>query len=225
MGSYISRDGRTIAKTSGSDSKGALKEDDPIVRATVMRDHGTYSHLRVKGRILPALETLHLEHLLSEINFLEVVQQSPIVPPGRERLFSKGLFAGYNYDYVAALHLLIPQVEHMVRYHLKNAGAKTSTLDQNGIENENGLSTLIALPQMCSVFGADLTFEIKALFCDPLGANLRNEIAHGLMDCNSCNTIYGVYAWWLTLKLVVNAFWNAASQVDNTEIKKEFLNE
>jgi hypothetical protein len=219
IGTYISRDGRTIAKTSGFDSEGALKEDHPNVHATVMRDHATYLHLRVKGYILPALETLHLEQLIREINFLEIVQQSPIVPPGRERLFSKGLVAGYDYDYVAALHLLVPQVEHMVRYHLKNAGAKTSTLDQSGIENENGLSTLIALPQMNSVFGDDLTFEIKALFCDPLGANLRNEIAHGLIDDNSCNTIYGVYAWWLILKLVINAFWNAVRQVNDTEIK------
>jgi hypothetical protein len=65
---------------------------------------------------------------------------------------------------------------------------------------------------MKTVFGDDLTFEIKALFCDSLGANLRNELAHGLVDHNACNSLHGVYAWWLTLRLVFNTFWNAARQ-------------
>lgn len=213
VGTYISSDGRTIAKKRGFDFSEALTEEHPEVHAAVMRDHGTYLHLRVKGYILPALEVLHLEQQIHEIDFLKIIQQSSLVPPGREQFFSKGLFTGYDYDFASALHLIAPQIENMVRYHLKNAGAKTTTLDKSGIENENGLSTLIALPEMKSVFGDDVTFELNALFCDPLGANLRNEIAHGLIDYNSCYTIHGVYMWYFTLKLIFSTFWNAARQV------------
>ncbi|MER8077825.1 DUF4209 domain-containing protein, partial [Acinetobacter pittii] len=71
------------------------------------------------------------------------------------------------------------------------------------------------------VFKEDLTFEIKSLFCDPLGANLRNEIAHGLMDHNACNSLHGVYAWWLTLKLVFNTYWNAARQAQESVVESE----
>ncbi len=211
-GTYMSRDGRVIAKTEGINFDGTLTGDHPNVQVSVMQMHNIHLALIVQGYILPALEILHLEHRIREVDFLGIIQQSPIVPPGREVLFSKGLFFGYDYDYVIALHLLIPQVEHMVRYHLKNAGAKTSTLDSCGIENENGLSALVALPEMKTVFGDNLTFEIKALFSDPLGANLRNELAHGLIDHNACNSLHGVYAWWFTLKLVFNTFWNAARQ-------------
>jgi hypothetical protein len=38
------------------------------------------------------------------------------------------------------------------------------------------------LPEIETIFGKDLSFEIKALFCDPFGPNLRNELAHGLLD-------------------------------------------
>jgi hypothetical protein len=97
----------------------------------------------------------------------------------------------------------------MVRFHLKAAGVKTTNLDEDGIENENGLSRLAGFPETAKIFGDDLAFEIKALFCDPRGPNLRNEAAHGLLDYDASESIYGVYAWWLTLKVVFSTFWNA----------------
>jgi hypothetical protein len=216
-GTYLSRDGRVIAKTEGISSNGRLDGDQSAVQASVIQNYKIYIQLAVEGHILPALQTLYLEHQITEFDFFSIVNQSPIVPPHREILFSKGLYAGYDYDYISALHLLCPQIEHLVRYHLKNAGAKTSTLDSSGIETENGLSTLVDLPEMKTVFGNDLAFEIKTLFCDPLGSNLRNEIAHGLVDHNTCNSYPSIYAWWLSLKLVFNIFWNVAGQMHRPE--------
>lgn len=221
---HISRDGRVIAKTNGVNFNETLTKDRPIVQEFIMRNHKFYVGLVAQGYILPALEILYLEHRIREAVFLDIAQLSPIVPPGRELLFAKGIFAGYDYDYVIALHLLIPQVEHMVRYHLKNAGAKTYTLDNDGIEDENGLSKLVELPEMKSVFGEDLTFEIKALFCDRWGANLRNDLAHGLVDHDVCNSPHGIYTWWFILKLVFNSSWNAARQ-ENETAKEEVENE
>lgn len=220
-GTYMSRDGRVIAKTNGISPTDALDGNHPNVQSSIMQNHGIHLTLIVQGYVLPALEILYLEHRLREVDFLSIIKQSPIVPPGRDVLFAKGLYAGFDHDFVSAIHILAPQIEHMVRYHLKNAGAKTSTLDSCGIENENGLSTLVGLTEMSTVFGDDLSFEIKALFCDPLGANLRNELAHGLMDQNACNSLHVVYAWWFTLKLVFNAFWNAARRAEVTERVEE----
>ena len=56
-------------------------------------------------------------------------------------------------------------------------------------------------------FGEDLTYEIKALFCDPMGPNLRNNVAHGLLNDQQANSVEAVYAWWLGLQLVFNAYW------------------
>ena len=65
-------------------------------------------------------------------------------------------------------------------------------------------------PSTEKIFGENLSFEIKALFCDPSGPNLRNELAHGLLDDETCQSAYAIYAWWLGLKLVFNTFWNAS---------------
>lgn len=206
----MSRDGRVIAKRPGMSMGSTLSDDDEVViRAEMVRDYGILATIVVQGDIWPAQEVLLLEHRLREANFTHLAKQSPIVPEGREGLFGKGLFAGYDRDFVTALHVLIPQIEHMVRVHLKRAGAKTTTLGINGVENENGLSTLMDLPEVEKVFGADLGFELRALFCDPFGPNLRNELAHGLLDEGACQSIYGVYAWWFTLRLVFNTWWNA----------------
>lgn len=86
--------------------------------------------------------------------------------------------------------------------------AKTTNLDSNGIETENSLNTLMELSKAQEIFDENLYFEIKALFCDPFGSNLRNELAHGLLGDEECQSDYAIYAWWLGMKLVFNAFWN-----------------
>ena len=212
----MSHDGRVIAKRPAMSLGGELTDDDEIaIRAEMIRDYGMLISIVVQGDIWPALEVLLLEHRLREADFVGLARQSPIVPKNRATLFGKALFAGYERDYVTALHLLVPQIEHMVRVHIKQAGAKTTNLDKDGIQNENGLSTLMDLPEVEQVFGKDLAFELKSLFCDPFGPNLRNELAHGLLDEDTCHSPYAIYAWWLALRLVFNTWWNVARKDTN----------
>lgn len=209
----MSRDGRVIAKRPGLSLNGASSEgDEDTIRAEMIRDHGIFIGIVVQGDIWPALEILWLEHRLHEADFVGLASQSPIVPKDRVRLFGKALFAGYDRDFVTALHLLVPQIEHLVRHHLKQAGVKTTSLDLNGIENEIGLTGLMDLPEAERIFGPNLSFEIRALFCDAFGPNLRNELAHGLLDDETCQSIHSVYAWWLGLRLIFNTFWSATQK-------------
>lgn len=106
-----------------------------------------------------------------------------------------------------------------MRVHLKEAGAKTTNLDKDGVQNENGMSTLMDLPEAEQVFGKDLAFEFKSLFCDAFGPNLRNELAHGLLGEDGCHSPYAIYAWWLALRLTFNTWWNAARR---SEPREEF---
>lgn len=212
----MSRDGRVVAKRPSMSLAGEPSGGDEfIIHADMVSNYGMLVSLVVKADIWPALEVLLLEHRLREADFVSLAKQSPIIPKGRAGIFGKALFAGYDRDFVSALHLLVPQIEHMVRVHLKQAGANTSNLDKDGIENENGLSTLMDLPEAEQVFGRDLAFELKALFCDAFGPNLRNELAHGLIDEDSCHSPYAIYAWWLGLRIVFNTWWNTARKVSS----------
>ena len=208
----MSRDGRVIAKRPGMNlGNSAAEENEEVIWAEMVKHYIMELSLIVQGFIWPALEILHLEHRLREADFISIANLSPFVPQGRDRLFGKALFAGYERDFVVALHTLIPQIENMVRSHLKSRDVKTTVLDSNGIENEIGLSSLMELPETKDVLGEDLTFEFRALFCDAFGPNLRNELAHGLLDNEAFESINAIYAWWLTLKIVFNTFLNSQS--------------
>lgn len=205
----LSHDGRVTAKRPASGFSSEKSTEDPALWAQMLDSYKLHIGVVVQGCIIPAHEILLLEHRLSEDTFVDLSRVSPIVPQGREKLFGKALFAGYECDFTSSLHLLVPQIEHMVRYHLKQAGVKTTTLDKGGIENEIGLSSLMDIPEVQQLFDEDLVFELKALFCDPLGPNLRNEVAHGLLDGIGSQSAYAIYAWWFTFRLLFTNFWNS----------------
>jgi hypothetical protein len=58
-----------------------------------------------------------------------------------------------------------------------------------------------------TVVEADLAFEIRALFCDGFGPNLRSELAHGLLDHGALQSAESIYAWWLIFRLIYQQYW------------------
>lgn len=220
--SHMSSDGRVVAKTPAANL--GAGDDDPanqaVLNRQIQQQLGIEIQLVVEGQILPALRQLLMEHRITK-EFLEAACHfSPIVPQDREKLLGYALWKGFEYDFGIAIHILCPQVEHIVRTQLKNAGAQTSNIDQDGIENENGLSTLMDLPEANQVFGEDLAFEIRSVFTDALGFNLRNEVAHGLLDDKSSSSIFTIYAWWMVLRLVIRSIMNGGDgkeESDNEE--------
>jgi hypothetical protein len=221
----MSADGRVVAKTPSLDLKGKDDQSNQTaVRRQIFQHFSINMQLAVEGEILPALRQMLMEHRVTRDLLEALCYRSPLVPPNREKLTATALWFGFEYDFSNAIHLLCPQLEHMVRVKLKEAGAHTSNVDQDGIENENGLSTLLDLPEAESVFGKDIIFEIKAVFADTLGPNLRNEVAHGLLDDNSASSIGSIYAWWMVLRLITRSLMglNTVSKSnDNTENEKE----
>ena len=215
----MTHDGRATARTPGFMGQPTSEGNETAIEAEMIQFHyEPLVNIAVMGYILPALNAISLEHRVREGDLIQLARLSPIVPPDRDRLYGKALYHGYNGDFASALHLLVPQIEHMVRHHLKMNQVTTTTLDREGIETETGLSALVDLPEVKEIFGEDLTFELKALFCSPYGANLRNEVAHGLVEEAKCFSTHSVYAWWLGLKLAFNTLWNSAHQAnDSTE--------
>jgi len=209
---YISTDGRVVAKRPGRKVGEPIddQETERDLQAQMVQRYLFYVTIWVCGSILPALQVLQLEHPLQIGHFMNICVRSPVVSVGREGLFAKGLYAGYIGDYVTSLHILSPQIEHTLRTFLKESGAKTTVIDSVGIETECGLSTLVDLPETKEILGAKYTFELKSLFCDEFGPNLRNEIAHGLLEENGFYSTESIYAWWWILSLVVKGFFMQA---------------
>jgi hypothetical protein len=78
----------------------------------------------------------------------------------------------------------------------------TSNLN-NGIQEEFNLNKLLNNyeEELNIIFGEDLIFDLKGVFIERFGSNLRNKFAHGLMNNDSFYTAPSIYAWWLILRL------------------------
>ena len=214
-GDCVSMDGRSVSKHSPFILCG--RDDKAVERASV-EQFGLYVDFHAQAFVYPALLTIRNEHWLNVDDFEYLACRSSIVPGGREKMWAIGLHAGYEGDFVVALHVLVPQIEHMVRVHLKEAGVSTSTLAPDMIETENGLSTLVQCPEAVKVFGEDLLFELKYLLCSPLYANIRNEMAHGLSAYEVFYSSAALYCWWLALRLMLTSWWNCLAVERQNEL-------
>jgi len=106
-------------------------------------------------------------------------------------------------NYGVAASVLAPQFEHLVRDFLRSIGTQTRIIQDDGTEDEKSLNALINEPAVVDKFGDSIVFEMRLLLCDPQGVNLRNRVAHGLIDDSVNWSLQAVYFWWFTLRLTL----------------------
>ncbi|WP_166347331.1 DUF4209 domain-containing protein [Phytoactinopolyspora limicola] len=75
--------------------------------------------------------------------------------------------------------------------------------EQTGVESEKSLNALLDMDETADAFGSGLVLEMKALLVVQGAANMRNEIAHGLMGDSEAWSYNSLYMWWYCLRLVI----------------------
>lgn len=210
-------DGRVVAREHGLKDNLPLDRNNPSVWQTMIWNYNLQISLTVQTGIMNALNVLLSEHFISQHEITEIVRIANIIPSDRQKIFIKGLMAGFSFDFVTSLHLLVPQIENLVREQLHIHGIRTITLDKDGIEVEVGLSTLVEKPEFTQIFGEDIAFEIRALMCESTGSNLRNNVAHGLLNENEMQSAASIYFWWFCFKLVYMQYITASESSDITD--------
>ncbi|GAA0432161.1 hypothetical protein GCM10009094_40910 [Massilia aurea] len=202
-------DGRAVVRTTAPAADTA-SEEDPRVVQEAMLDFVRGAELIARAMIMPALAQIKIDHGFTIGDFQTLALCSGVVPRERADIFGKALYAGYCHDLEQALHILMPQFEHVVRQALKGAQTITAT-HEDGIDMEVALSALTERSQMSEVFGEDMTFAIRCLMCVQGGPNLRNAVAHGHAGAEECESPAGLYTWWFLLRLVVRQYQIRAS--------------
>ncbi len=160
-----------------------------------------YYKLQAQAYIEAARDQINLEHCVRLDDILFIVSNSPFIPPDREYLFAKGLYAGLTGDFFTSTHILIPQIENSIRYIMWQRGIITSKLDDNGIQDEFSLSKSLAHSEITSIFDENTLFELRCLLVEHAGSNLRNRMAHGLICDAEFRSPLMSYLWCLTLRL------------------------
>ena len=182
-------------------------------------------HFAVVNSIEPAREQILMEHYIRINDLFFFLNYNPFIPPRRIWTYAKGLYAGFRGDFMVAVNLLIPQLEESMRYILWQKGVITSGLDSYLIQHERNLNAVLAEAQyrtnVAEMIGEDLTFDLQSLLIDVRGANLRNDVAHGLLDDSDFFHPQSIYFWWVTLRLCCLWFLTTLPEDVNKNKQKE----
>jgi hypothetical protein len=209
--------GKVVARQPGSVLSSDPNEAEAATRFEMNKNAALYQCFHAQAFIEPARDQINLEHSVRVKDLLPIVSDSPFVPPEREYLFAKGLYAGLTGDFFTSTHILIPQIENSIRYLLWSRGVLPSGLDNRGIQNEYHLTTTLYCPEITSIFNEDTLFDLKSLLVEHSGSNLRNRMAHGLINDGEFFSPLMSYLWWLTLRLCCLPILNYKQKVEQSD--------
>lgn len=99
-------------------------------------------------------------------------------------LLVEGVRAWTRDDHVKAAHVIVPQVERALRKLASDLGLPITRPHPSVSETSVaiGMGEILYNEKVVAALGPDVALHLQALYSDPRGMNLRNEIAHGLMD-------------------------------------------
>lgn len=98
----------------------------------------------------------------------------PLVRAGIERYFAR--------DYISAIHVLVPQIEDILRRLLDKVGGVTTTQTNTGATIEVTLEKVLTDPAIRHGLGEDWCRYLEFLFTEQYGPNLRAHVAYGILQ-------------------------------------------
>jgi hypothetical protein len=117
--------------------------------------------------------------VISRELILAFLFKSPVFSERRRKTLEAGIDAFMRHDNIAALHILIPQIEQSLRELAIVIGAPVYT-QRRGEIRLRVLDDLLRDQNIKKVFGDDVLTYFGVLFTDQRGWNLRNDVCHGL---------------------------------------------
>ena len=99
-----------------------------------------------------------------------------------------------------ALSILIPQIENAVRYLAVECGEPVYNMNEEGIEEVKPMHAVLELEGVKESLDEDLIFALNTIFCSKFGFNMRNNVAHGMLDDQAFQSFKALYIWWFALK-------------------------
>ena len=145
-------------------------------------------------------EYIRSRFVIEESDVKKIVDVSCAIPEGRKESYTKGLMFGFSGDFLTALSILIPQIENAVRYLAVECGEPVYNMNEEGIEEIKTMHAVLELEGVKESLDEDLIFALNTIFCSKFGFNMRNNVAHGMLDDQAFQSFKALYIWWFALK-------------------------
>ncbi len=144
---------------------------------------------------------IHNKFNITKDDLKFILENNPFIPDDRQESFLTGLVAGFNFDFITAVSVLVPQIENAVRCLATACGAVVYKTADNGIEECLSIDNILNLPEVIDHFNEDFIFNLRVISVTSYGICIRNLMAHGLLIDDEFNSTNAMTVWWYTLKL------------------------
>jgi len=129
------------------------------------------------NEVFALLEKEHPRYVEALAQYLS---SSGIINNERIEIIKYGLRAYKDKEYVASIHILVFQIEGILRDLLGKMGLPTFSYRSNEMR-ERMLSDILVTVSQIEGMDKDFLKFIEIYLCDIRGDNYRNDIAHGLL--------------------------------------------
>ena len=184
---------RPVKKHDGTIDEGALKDN---MERTAAMEMDYFAQILVRN----TFEYIRSRFVIEESDVKKIVDVSCAIPEGRKESYTKGLMFGFSGDFLTALSILIPQIENAVRYLAVECGEPVYNMNEEGIEEVKPMHAVLELEGVKESLDEDLIFALNTIFCSKFGFNMRNNVAHGMLDDQAFQSFKALYIWWFALK-------------------------
>lgn len=120
---------------------------------------------------------------------VEILYQSPVFPADRKGIILEGLSEYLRGNLPSSIHILVPQIEHVLRCLLRLTGGPLYRPARNGGLSLRMLSDILRDGGVVKSLGEPRIRYLKTLLDDPRGWNIRNDVCHGLADPSTFGTV------------------------------------
>lgn len=192
--------------------------DEGNLRHQILQHEELRRILVAGGQIEPARIQIVLDHQPDERVLTRLAALSPYVPHGHAPFFGRGFAHFFNADFVEAAHLLVLQLEPLLRHLLVSADVDITRFKPDQTQSSATLSPLLKpdgpfRETLEAILGEAAVFEIENLFDRPEGPALRHRIAHGLYSPWAYAGHDIRYACWFLYRLCVEPLRDHADYV------------
>ena len=174
--------GRTICEIPALDENATENETNESIYFELSRSAQICGSTTLKWGV----ELLNKRFTYSEEDLDFIVRNNSFIPENRKRIFISAIYYGLKGDLYVALHILAPQMEALFRHYAWLLGSNTSTLDGKGIAEDKVLSSVFDDPVLNDGYDEDILLTFKGLMNEKAGSNIRNKVAHGILNESEC---------------------------------------
>ena len=142
---------------------------------------------------------------LTEAHIAPLLSTSSLAGSYDWRILQQGIHRHIERDYISSVHILIPQLENILRTWAEEASIAVKKLDANAkgtIWGQKLLGDLLSDADVKRNLGDNLVRMIKWYLDTNEPFGFRHKVAHGFIVPDLCNIVLSSMTLWLTLMVI-----------------------